>query len=697
MPVAKLTSSAATDVMKSEDGNDSLDNFIRQAVAKEPLVSFSRAGESPVQWIQLLHALDQQGGLTVKDLPGWPLLSPLKMQMHKCEKCSKEFCSTINYRRHMRVHRRSLNIDKDSTKNRDLLGAFWEKLSEEEAKEVVSFKDVILEEVAGAAIIRTLSMHVRKPGFSSLPQVCVKAGSALLDIVQGSRYPVSAQELFSILDDASEKTFLCAGTADTMQKYVFDGDAGKVGLEMRNVVACSSFLIEQKLVKAWLADLDAEALRCQKLLVEEEEAAQKRQAQLLERRKQKKLRQKEQKAREQRSGEKADKENIADSMEIVVHSSDTSSSTATDSDSRTPDMMPDHDPAFPEPIQLAHMDQDPETGDHSDYASRYQDLSNYQNIKSQEIPGVNRRQSVGVRWQGSKSQRTVPNSFHANPNNQVSKPLVIQRHGIPKDAKVAPAVNNNKVWTQKGKLDSKGEGLKPRVEKEASDQPGQAKTCEVLIGSIPVTLAKCNVQQHIDTPTIPDNGASEQQGPSKNNVLEKSLKPDSSSNMSHLAIKLWRPVSLHGSDKSTPESRNTESEVDITMEKGNAGNLSCESCPRPSDVDGASNGDGTVCNLASEEDTNLRNWSFSIHEAKMLLAERWKEAMTADHVTLVLTPDCESPGCLQKGSVLGNAENQLANLANQEALAAGTTQTRYRTKPEKGVKLKYIPKQRTDT
>lgn len=29
-------------------------------------------------------------------------------------------------------------------------------------------------------------------------------------------------------------------------------------------------------VKAWVADKDAEALRCQKLLVEEEEAAQKR-------------------------------------------------------------------------------------------------------------------------------------------------------------------------------------------------------------------------------------------------------------------------------------------------------------------------------------------------------------------------------------------------------------------------------------
>ncbi|MCI08465.1 C2H2 zinc finger protein, partial [Trifolium medium] len=34
-------------------------------------------------------------------------------------------------------------------------------------------------------------------------------------------------------------------------------------------------LILKKKVNAWLADKDAEALRCQKLLMEEEEAAQK--------------------------------------------------------------------------------------------------------------------------------------------------------------------------------------------------------------------------------------------------------------------------------------------------------------------------------------------------------------------------------------------------------------------------------------
>lgn len=72
----------------------------------------------------------------------------------------------------------------------------------------------------------------------------------LQEVIQGkpSKLPITSQELFSILDDASEKTFLCAGTAESVQKYVFDGYAAKKGLEFKNLVACASFLFEQKLV-----------------------------------------------------------------------------------------------------------------------------------------------------------------------------------------------------------------------------------------------------------------------------------------------------------------------------------------------------------------------------------------------------------------------------------------------------------------
>ncbi|KAG0480615.1 hypothetical protein HPP92_011473 [Vanilla planifolia] len=152
----------------------------------------------------------------------------------------------------------------DSSKNRDFLGEFWDKLSGDEAKELVSLKCVNLEDIIQAS-----------------PSV----------------FPVTSHELFSVLDDASENTLLCAGTALSVQKYVFDGEAVKSALEIQNLVAFTSFL-EKELVKAWLADKDAEALRCQKLLVEEEEAAQKRQADLLEAKRLKKLRLKGQKTKD---------------------------------------------------------------------------------------------------------------------------------------------------------------------------------------------------------------------------------------------------------------------------------------------------------------------------------------------------------------------------------------------------------------
>ncbi|KAL5210785.1 hypothetical protein ABZP36_006408 [Zizania latifolia] len=70
--------------------------------------------------------------------------------------------------------------------------------------------------------------------------------------------------------------------------------ADRVATELEDIVPCTSYMLEQKLVEAWCADKAAEALRCQNWLVEEEEAAQKGQAELTEGKGMKKLRQKEQ-------------------------------------------------------------------------------------------------------------------------------------------------------------------------------------------------------------------------------------------------------------------------------------------------------------------------------------------------------------------------------------------------------------------
>ena len=116
-----------------------------------------------------------------------------------------------------------------------------------------------------------------KPGYASLPMAYARAGSELLvrllnyffpdlwygfgmlssflslqDLIQtkiSMQLPVSSNELFSVLDEASEKTFLCTNTAACIQKFLFDGEANKIATELKNVVACASYMLEQKLVR----------------------------------------------------------------------------------------------------------------------------------------------------------------------------------------------------------------------------------------------------------------------------------------------------------------------------------------------------------------------------------------------------------------------------------------------------------------
>ncbi|KAL5744638.1 hypothetical protein ACOSP7_027504 [Xanthoceras sorbifolium] len=712
MPVAKLKASNTTDVVKAEEGNDSLDTFIKQAIGKEPLLSFSRNGDSSVQWIQLLQALDQQ------ELPGWPLLTPLKVQMQKCEKCSREFCSTINHRRHTRVQHRLKKLDKDSTKNRDLLGAFWDKLSVDEAKEIISFKNVTLEEVPGSSIIKSLTTVIRKPGFSSLPQVCLRAGSVLLDIIQArpSRFPISSQELFSILDDASEKTFLC-GPAVSMQKYIFDGEAGKIGLETRNLVACTSFLTEQILVKAWLADKDAEALRCQKLLVEEEEAAQRRQAELLERKRQKKLRQKEQKAKEQRHGEKADdKESIDDTLESMPPPEVSSPLAASDSDTQNADEMPDHFTSSLEPFRLAsseeYVDYEVQTG----FGNGYTDVGTGQNAERRMVQGSGRRHMIVTRRPVQPKSRGMPNGFHASQNSQALKLGGMQKHGINRDSRTAPIVNGNKVWSRKPKPENDSRISQIRVLQEDVSQPEQQnKNHEVLIGSISVTLGNCNHQEDKSPAEAPYDYQVEHPVAKKVNALEKP-KPDSvQSGANRSTVKFWRPVSRQGIKGPAPVQNGCrESEADVISGQAGDQTLSNESCLRSSSMNDTSDELG---NNSSVMVDGLRPESmhFNIHAAKAFLSERWKDAIASEHVKLVLPLESESPrhhsevqgDChvaviqssdFQKRSVFGNAENRLANGGGAlESSTGGAVKAKFRTKPDKGAKIKYIPKQRIPT
>ncbi|PWA93410.1 Zinc finger, C2H2 [Artemisia annua] len=635
MPVMKLLGTNSTDAMKVDDGCDSLGTFIRQAVGKEPLFSLSRTGDSPLQWIQLLHDMDQQ------EFPGWPLLAPKKVQMQKCDKCSREFSSTINYRRHKRVHRRSMNFHKDPQKYRDLLGAFWDK------------------KVTGSSIVWNLSANLRKAAYIFFPQVYVKAGSDLVDIIQGSpsRLSITSQELFSILDNASERTFLCAGTAESLQKYVFDGDAEKIGLQTENLIACTSFLVERKLVKACLAYKDAEALRCQKLLFEEEEAVQRRQAKLLERKRQRKLRQKEQRLRDQLNGAKVD---------AYVAASDIFEATPSEADP----YIPDENVFTPlDSSRLSNNEDDIHTEAQGGSTNDQSSSTTSQNCKHQKIH-KNGFQPFVARWQGPDSQKGGRNNINGDHK--------LKREQAHKHREQRAAVSNgSKVWTKKHKPENgSGEFFKMRVQNDAVNQTDQSN-CQLMIGSISVTVRNSRGQQKVDNLA----------------EIQDTCNTDLS-NCSTLELSRTQQDTTYQLAESS--SREAEKEADETMPTLSY-NDSCE-------LNG-NNSEGTNASHPQMEDgSNQEGMPFSVPAAKAFLAQRWKEAASGDHVKLVISSS--EPPCQfntqnnhylsesQERVVLANTENRLENMVAVGSPTHGNVKPQYRTKPKKGMKTKYIPKQR---
>ncbi|KAL6593050.1 hypothetical protein ACP70R_049136 [Stipagrostis hirtigluma subsp. patula] len=539
--------------------------------------------------VALAQAAAKANGETEKYLPGWPLFSPPKVQLEKCAKCSREFCSSINFRRHTRVHRRTLKLDKDFHKNRDHIAAFWDKLTVDEAETILSLSDVIVEGVTGSSVLTALTAWMCKPGYASLPVAYARAGGELLDLIQTKaslQLHISSNELFSVLDEASENTFLCTNTAACIQKFLFDGEADKVATELKNVVACASYMLEQKLVEAWSADKAAEALRCQKLLVEEEEAAQKRQSELMERKRMKKLRQKEQRLKDLKD------------EDVKVH-------------------LPEiEDEATDSPvIQSLEAISDPDLYEPAD--------SHYLRFQTQDDNGLNAGLSVqdascDLGHETSTGQQVISthhigttgnlaqNSFASGPA-VASKHPALGRHPNYRDPNVCTTANRNKTWEWKVRANTEKQHPKPELYIHDECDMVLSKNSRVLIGSISVAI---------------EDGSDHLQdlGHSKHDPT-----PPSSQAISQSVIKVIRPIRHEkNGNEGVPH---------------NYGNimLAAENTCSGVTTDGNSSSTCSSADLAGGG--HLQHTMFSSKEATAFLSQRWKDAIAADHVKLVLCPE----------------------------------------------------------
>ncbi|CAL5065546.1 unnamed protein product [Urochloa decumbens] len=542
----------------------------------------------------IAEAAAKANGDTEKYLPGWPLFSPPKVQLDKCAKCSREFCSSINLRRHTRVHRRTLNVDKDFPKNRDHLAAFWDKLTADDASTILSLSDVVVEGVTGSSILTALSSWMCKSGYASLPMAYARAGSELLDLIQtkvSMQLPVSSNELFCVLDEASEKTFLCTNTAACIEKFLFDGEADKIATELKNVVACASYMLEQKLVEAWCADKAAEALRCQKLLVEEEEAAQKRQAELIERKRMKKLRQKEQKLKDLKD------ENVVIQLPEIMD------------DATLPPVIQSFkavsDPGFYEQEESQYIQFTAPVTSEIDNSFNA-DLS-VEDVSCDTGPemdkGVVLKQHVISRHNLGRIEKLSENSSVSG-SAVASKQPSLMRPSNYRDANVYSSPNRNKTWARKVQAEIENRCPKHGLDVGDEHNTTPSKNSRVLIGSISVA--------------IEDGSEHLKDFRSKNDPV-----PPSSKTVKHASVKVMPPVT-HKENKNEGIPNNDDNSAPAEE------NHSCFS--------GMTNESSySTCRSADlAEGEHLRLTMFSSKEAAAFLSRRWKEAIAADHVKLVL-------------------------------------------------------------
>ncbi|KAI9084214.1 hypothetical protein K1719_033885 [Acacia pycnantha] len=188
------------------------------------------------------------------------------------------------------------------------------------------------------------------------------------------------------------------------------------------------------------------------------------------------------------------------------------------------------------------------------------------------------------------------------------------------------------------------------------------------------------------------------------NAREQPVKPDSAqignNQLLVKAVKFWRPVT-HGTRYSLPLP-SAGPEADAIDVKKDDQNLSNQNSVRPCEL---GNSDSSFENNSShlEGQVGPRNLQFSSQAAKAFLAERWKKAISSSHVKLVLSPDSAPPRCLEAQDCelaacqSSNIDKCCIFASAETRLSAISSKPKIRMKPERGVKIKYIPKQRTAT
>lgn len=300
-----------------------------------------------------------------------------------------------------------------------------------------------------------------------------------------------------------------------------------------------------------------------------------RQAELLDRRRRRKLRQKELKAKEHRDEETKNRDGFhlmeaEPPSEILAHVN------AFD--------LERNDLDVPSEISLFKMSQRPivEEADpkvQTSVAFVDKDSNACENVELRNHP------PFGVPcWPMPPKRRAMSNGFYQMKSLSTSKPeFKFSKHGM-RDLRVSHTVKNKKVWSRKPQPEKDEENLKFRM-REASVLVAQNNMeQQLLIGSIAVNLGSSDIREKCDCADLPVDDCELENQPLKQvtNVKERNSKIQGGVNQS--TVKLWRR--RQEVKDSIPVQR--EAEVDTSALKEDSWTVNNERCVGSSSLNAGS-------------------------------------------------------------------------------------------------------------
>lgn len=173
--------------------------------------------------------------------------------VHKCNRnnCLAEFYSMVNLNRHKQVHSKDPTSKMGSYTIADL-SKFWDTLSNEEAFQILSIKDMKITEIPGSVLYRIIEKTGAEDGFYNRT-IRMKA---FLDGIE--RF--SSDEMFALLNEGSEGTAFSTDIRFCPPNVISYGGLSSLK-DLNNVLALCCFFVENNVVSSWVEHNAAEAAK----------------------------------------------------------------------------------------------------------------------------------------------------------------------------------------------------------------------------------------------------------------------------------------------------------------------------------------------------------------------------------------------------------------------------------------------------